>query len=247
MRGKKLTYTQKSCLSKAGKLMYETGMLQRGARIGVAVSGGMDSWVLLQVLLLQQKKLPFPVELFVLHINPGFDPHNHAPLVDWLFRNGVAGHIAVTDMGLRAHSPENRKNSPCFFCSRHRRKMLFQLVKKYRLSHLAMGHNSDDMVQNFFMNLTYNGRVEGMFPRESYFHGEFQLIRPLLLVEKRLIHKSVREWDLPVWDNPCPSNGSSNRDHVQNWLEGLWKDNKRIKKNIFSGLQRWQMYANTQE
>lgn len=247
MQGKKLTYTQKSCLSKAGKLMYETGMLHPGARIGVAVSGGMDSWVLLQVLLLQQKKLPFSVEVCVLHINPGFDPHNHAPLVDWLSRNGVAGHVVVTDMGLRAHSSENRKNSPCFFCSRHRRKRLFQLVKQYHLSHLAMGHTADDMVQNFFMNLTHNGRVEAMFPRESYFQGEFQLIRPLLLVEKRLIQKSVREWNLPVWDNPCPSNGTSNRDQVQDWLEGLWKDNKRIRKNIFSGLQRWQLYANIQE
>ncbi|MCF8108240.1 MAG: tRNA 2-thiocytidine biosynthesis TtcA family protein [Desulfohalobiaceae bacterium] len=247
MQGKKLTYTQKSCLSKAGKLMYETGMLHPGARIGVAVSGGMDSWVLLQVLLLQQKKLPFSVEVCVLHINPGFDPHNHAPLVDWLSRNGVAGHVVVTDMGLRAHSSENRKNSPCFFCSWHRRKRLFQLVKQYHLSHLAMGHTADDMVQNFFMNLTHNGRVEAMFPRESYFQGEFQLIRPLLLVEKRLIQKSVREWNLPVWDNPCPSNGASNRDQVQDWLEGLWKDNKRIRKNIFSGLQRWQLYANIQE
>ena len=247
MRGKKLTYAQKSCLSKAGKLMYETGMLQPGARIGVAVSGGMDSWVLLQVLMLQQRKLPFSVELFVLHINPGFDSGNHTPLLDWLSVNGLAGHIALSDMGPRAHSAENRKNSPCFFCSWHRRKALFQLARKYGLSHLAMGHNSDDMVQNFFMNLTHNGRVEGMCPRESFFQGEFQLIRPLLLVEKPLIRKSARDWNLPVWPNPCPSNGSSNRDRVQAWLEDLWKDNKLMKKNIFSGLQRWHLYADIQE
>lgn len=247
MRGKKLNYAQKSCLSKTGKLMYESRMLKPGAKVGVAVSGGMDSWVLLKTLLIQKKRLPFSVDLMALHVNPGFDVQNHAPLLDWLSDNGLAGHVDVNDIGPRAHTSENRKNSPCFFCSWHRRKRLFQLAKKYSLSHIAFGHNSDDMVQNFFMNLTHNGRVEGMFPKETYFNGEFQLIRPLLLVEKRLIRKAVRDWSLPVWDNPCPSNGVTNRDRVQHWLEDLWSDNKRIRKNIFSGLQRWQMHENLPE
>lgn len=221
--------------------MYETQMLRPGARVGVAVSGGMDSWVLLQTLVLYKKKLPFAIELMALHINPGFDETNHAPLLDWLSEHGVSGHVELCDIGPRAHSSENRKNSPCFFCSWHRRKRLFNLVKQYGLSHIAFGHNCDDLVQNFFMNLTHNGRVEGMFPRESYFQGEFELIRPLILMEKRVIRKAVRAWNLPVWENPCPSDGETNRDRIQHWLEELWKDNKRIRKNIFSGLQRWQM------
>jgi tRNA(Ile)-lysidine synthase TilS/MesJ len=237
---KNLSYTQKSCVSKAGKLMFESRMLSPGARVGVAMSGGLDSWVLLLALLVQKRKLPFDLELMVLHVNPGFDSSNHFPLLDWVERVGLPVHVEVSDMGPRAHSSENRKNSPCFFCSWLRRKRLFELMSRYRLTHLAMGHNADDLVQTFFMNLCYAGRVEGIYPRETFFGGEFELIRPLLWVDKRLITKAAREWDLPVWSNPCPSAGSSKRSDVDQWLEALWTGNKRIRKNIFSALMRWQ-------
>lgn len=238
---KKLSFAQKSCLSKAGKLMYQTSMLRPGARLGVAVSGGMDSWALLQVLLLYRKKLPFRIELLILHINPGFCRSNHQPLLDWLRSSGLAGHVQLGDMGPRAHSTENKKNSPCFFCSWHRRKRLFYLVKKYALTHLALGHNADDLVQNFFLNIFYAGRIEGMYPRESYFQGEFELIRPLLLLEKRVIKKAVQDWKLPVWDNPCPFAEKSKRSETELWLQQIWRQDKRLRKNVFSALQRWQM------
>ena len=237
---KNLSYTQKSCVSKAGKLMFESRMLNPGARIGVAMSGGLDSWVLLLVLLVQRRKLPFDLELMVLHVNPGFDATSHLPLLDWLEQFGIPAHIDVSDMGPRAHSGENRKNSPCFFCSWLRRKRLFELMNRYSLTHLAMGHNADDLVQTFFMNICYAGRVEGMFPRETFFDGEFELIRPLLWVDKRLITKAAKEWKLPVRANPCPSAQDSTRSDVDDWLESLWKGKKRIRKNIFSGLMRWQ-------
>lgn len=241
MLRKKLTFAQKVCLSKTGKLMFSTKMLYPGARIGIAVSGGMDSWVLLKTLSLQKKKIPFPIELMALHVNPGFDLNNHQPLSDWLKESGLSGHIEIGDMGPRAHSKENRKNSPCFFCSWRRRKRLFQLVKKYRLSHIAFGHTADDLVYNFFMNLSYAGRVEGMLAKESFFQGEFLLIRPLLLVEKKFIQKAAQEWELPVWENPCPSEEKTKRSQVEEWVHNLGSGKKKIKKNIFSAIERWQL------
>ena len=244
-RRKKLTYTQKACLSKAGKLMYRNGMLWPGARIGVAVSGGVDSFLLLQIMLLHRIRLPFSVQLMALHINPGFDPDNHRPLRDWLRENGIAGHLEVGDMGPRAHSQENRKRSPCFFCSWRRRKRLFKLVKHYGLTHVALGHNADDLTENFFLNLAYSGRVEGMFGKETFFGGEFQIIRPLLLLPKKDIRKAVREWGLPVWENPCPSKDATKRTEISEWLESLCGGDRRIRKNIYSALTRWQMEQDT--
>ncbi len=81
MAREKYTYAQQVCIKSAGKTMQHTGMLYPGARIGVAVSGGMDSWVLLQVLRIRQRIVPFPFEIMALHVNPGFDPENHAPLL----------------------------------------------------------------------------------------------------------------------------------------------------------------------
>jgi tRNA(Ile)-lysidine synthase TilS/MesJ len=225
--------------------MLDSGMMRPKARIGVAASGGMDSWVLLQILTLHRRKLPFDIQLMILHINPGFDPANHYPLVDWAKQAGLPVHAETSDMGPRAHTAENRKNSPCFFCSWRRRKHLFQLVDTYGLTHLALGHTADDLVQTFFLNLLYQGRVEGLYAKESFFHGRFELIRPLLHVEKRLVRKAVGDWELPVWANPCPSAETSKRSEVDDWLQSLWAGNSKMRKSVYSALKRWEQSTPT--
>ena len=237
--GKKLTYLQKSCVAKAAKLMAESEMLYDGARRGVAVSGGVDSGLLLKLLTLIKKRIPFRIELMAIHINPGFDPKSHIPLVDWLKKQGVSSYVEVGDMGPRAHTEENQTNSPCFFCSWRRRKRLFELVNKFNLTHLALGHTGDDLVSTFFMNLFYNGRVESLYPKEIFFKGEFLLVRPLLLLEKAKILKVAKEWNIPVIANPCPFAQISNRSNIARFLEKIWTQDKRVKKNIFSALYNW--------
>lgn len=241
MPREKLSYAQKQCVTAAGKLMQQTAMIHPGARIGVAVSGGMDSWVLLQVLKLRQRIVPFRFEIMALHVNPGFDPHNHAALLPWLRANGVASHIEVTDHGPVAHSPANLRNSPCFYCAKLRRTRLFELCKQYGLTHLAFGHNADDMVTTFFMNLVQTGRVDGMSMKEAFFGGRLTVIRPMMLVEKPVIARAVKQWNLPVWTNPCPSAFDSRRSEMTAEVKELCKGSKFAKANIFNGLIRWQL------
>ena len=237
----KLTYAQQVCIKSAGKAMQRAGMIRPGARVGIAVSGGVDSWVMLEVLRRRQRIVPFRYDIMALHLNPGFDPHNHQPLVDYLKRYGVAGHIEVTDFGPRGHSPENRKNSACFYCAMLRRTRLFELCHQYRLTHLAFGHNADDLVTTFFMNMVQNGRVDGMKMADPFFRGELLVIRPMLLVEKADIIRAARQWNLAVWDNPCPSSGNSNRAVFQNKVKSLYGEDKMLKKNLFNALRKWQL------
>lgn len=237
----KLKYAQQSCLGLTGKIMQQAGMAWPGARIGLAVSGGIDSWVMLQVLRLRQRIVPFPFELFVIHLNPGFDPASHAPLAEWLRAHGVAGHLETTDFGPRAHSPENRKKSPCFFCAWHRRKRLFDLCQQYNLTHLALGHNSDDLVATFFMNMLGAGKIHGLLPKESYFGGRLTMIRPLLLLDKSTITQACHQWRLPVWTNDCPSKDSTARSATLRAALDLCGKDKRIRTNMFNALRRWQM------
>jgi len=225
----------------AGKLMQTTRMVDSGARVGVAVSGGMDSFVLLKVLQIRQRIVPFPFSIMALHVNPGFAPENHAALLPWLAAHGVAGHIEVADHGPRAHSGENRKRSTCFYCAMLRRKRLFELCNQYGLTHLAFGHNADDLVSTFMLNLCQTGRVEGMTMREPFFQGRLAVIRPLLLVEKKLIRKAAEQWKLPLWDNPCPSAGVSKRAEIMQDMDRLCAGHKARRKNIFNALCRWQL------
>lgn len=237
----KLTFAQKKCVSTVGMLMQKISMAGAGARIGVAMSGGVDSFLLMKVLTIRKAILPFPIELMALHVNPGFDPKSHAPLVTWCEEHGLAAHIELTDHGPRAHSEENRKNSACFFCSMLRRKRLFDLCREYNLTHLAFGHNADDLVTTFFMNVVQNGRVDGMNAAEDFFGGRLKVIRPALFLEKSFIRTAARQWELPVWANDCPSAGNTRRAEVEEWVKLETGKHKRIRHNVFNALTRWQL------
>lgn len=236
-----LSYHQEHCVRSAGKLMQVTEMVHPGARIGVAVSGGVDSWVLLKTLLIRQRIVPFPFEVMALHVNPGFDRHNHAPLIPWLSANGLSGHIEVSDHGARAHSEENRRRSPCFYCALLRRKSLFLMCQQYGLTHLAFGHTAEDLATSFLMNAFEAGNIMGMSMKEPFFEGRLTVIRPLLQVEKKYIIKAARQWDLPVWENPCPSAGKTSRKTLMDDLDTFCQGHKSRKRNFFNALGRWQL------
>ena len=241
VRTRDLGYAQRVCVAKAGKLMMQTGQLAPRARVGLAVSGGVDRLVMLAVMAIRRRIVPFPVELLLLHLNPGFDPQNHEPLAALCADLGVPAHIEVTDYGPRAFSEENKKNSPCFYCAWLRRKRLFDLCARYNLSHLAFGHNADDLAATFFLNLFQNGRVDGLSGRESFFGGRLTVIRPLLLVDKPTIVRAAKAWELPVFSNPCPMAGKSMRHEAETWVRTICAGGKKRGVNLHHALGRWQL------
>lgn len=245
VKAEKATYAQKVCVGQAGKLMRQLEMLSPGSRVGVAVSGGVDSFVMLNVLRLRQRIVPFRFDVLALHVNPGFAPASHTPLIDWCAAKGVALHAEVTDHGPRAHSPENRKASACFYCAMLRRTRLFQLCESYGLTHLAIGHNADDLASTFFMNVFQTGRVQGLSACEPFFGGKLTMIRPLLTVEKEHIKRAARQWELPIWANPCPSAGATRRTDFEEWLKQMYAKDKRYRANTFGALTRWQIDASS--
>mgnify|MGYP003585166866 CR=1 FL=1 len=239
MTRERYTFAQESCLRLTGKLMQRLEMLHPGARVGVAISGGVDSWALLKVLALRRGIVPFPFEIMALHVNPGFEPDNHEIMGEWLASNGISAHLEVSDHGPLAHSAENMSNSPCFYCARLRRKRLFSLCRDYKLTHLAFGHTAEDLVTNFFMNMIQGGRVDGLAAKDAFFGGELMVIRPMLLLEKPMIIKAARDWGLPVRKNPCPSSDSCRRSVIGREMDGLFAVHKGARRNIYNALRRW--------
>lgn len=235
------SYAQQYCLKKAGLALQATSAIWPGCRIGVAVSGGVDSLTLLYAMLRRQKVLPFSVEIMALHLNPGFDCSNHLHLGKWLAQSGVSSHIEITDFGPRAHSDENRKKSPCFYCAWLRRKRLFELCRQYKLSHLAIGHNADDLAATFMLNTFRNARIQGLVINESFFGGSLHMIRPLLLVEKKYILQAARQWQLPVFENACPSSGKTSRTEMEKILANICNFLPGARRSLINGLCRWQL------
>lgn len=241
MSREKYSFAQQTCIKKSGLVLHKTGALWPGSRVGIAVSGGVDSFVMLKVMKIRRAVLPFSMEIMALHCNPGFDRQNHGPLLPWLAEEGIAGHIEVDDFGPRAHSDENRGKSACFRCAWLRRKRLFELCARYKLTHLAIGHNAEDLLATFLLNFCRNGRVAGMGMNESFFGGTLHVIRPLLVVEKRYIRQAARQWDLPVWENPCPSSGFTARTGTNDILAAIREILPNSPRSMLNGICSWQL------
>jgi len=219
-----------------GQAVSDWTMINQDDRIMVGVSGGKDSLVLLHLLHSLKQKAPVAFELLPVHVDPGFEGSFSSRLkayIDGHYPQGLQ--VETTDFGIVAHSEENREN-PCFLCSRLRRKRLFELAKQWGCKKIALGHHKDDLIETLFINIFYSGKIGTMKPKQSFFKGELDIIRPLSYVEGDQIERLAVVLGIPIFDNPCPSAGQTKRTEVRQMLEQLYKQNRHIKGNIFRAM-----------
>jgi tRNA 2-thiocytidine biosynthesis protein TtcA len=225
----------KKIFKKLGRAIRHYGLIEGGERIAVAVSGGKDSLSLLWLLRERLRWVPQPYELIAVHLDMGF-AGSRPEAVEAFCRNlEIPFHFEQTDYGVQAHGPENREN-PCFLCARLRRRRLFEMAHTLDCSKLALGHNQEDILETFFLNLFFGGQISTMVPRQVLFKGALTLIRPLTLLGEQEIKGLVQRRAWPEIINPCPSAGRSSRHEVKKLLEEGYALNPKIKGNIFNAL-----------
>lgn len=218
-----------------GKAIHRYGLIQNGDRILVGVSGGKDSLALLHLLNERRQRVPIQYELMAVHIDLGFDLGRTDILRDWFETRGLSYHLEFTNIGKRAHSPENREN-PCFLCSWERRKLMFQLADRFNCNKIALGHHKDDIIETLLLNIFYSAEISTMVPLQILFQGKITLIRPLALLEEKKIERFAKEMGFPVGSSDCPSSGKTKRKEVKELIETLEKKNRRVKGNLFRAL-----------
>lgn len=211
-------------------------MLREGDHVLVAVSGGKDSLALLRLLQERLRRIPITYRITGIHIDPGFGSDSSPRMKRFFEEEGVDHEILSSDIGPRAHGPENREN-PCFLCSRLRRKILFERAKALGCNKIALGHHKDDLIETFFINLFFGASISTMLPVQPFFNGDVTVIRPLFLTEERLIQRYARDMGWPEIDLGCPTAGSSKRQEIKAMLRGFYRTNRKIKGNIFHALQ----------
>lgn len=226
---------KKRILHGTGKAIHDWEMISDEDRILVGVSGGKDSQTLLHLLSALQKKAPVRFDLVPVHIDPGFQGSFVGGLKTHVDENYDSLQVEYTDFGVKAHAAENREN-PCFLCSRLRRNRLFEIAREMGCKKIALGHNKDDLIETLFLNIFYAGKIGTMKPKQSFFSGALDIIRPLAYVEKEDIVRFSRMEKLPEFVNNCPSAGLTKRSEVREMLEGLYRKNKNIKGNIFRAM-----------
>lgn len=219
-----------------GKAIFDWGMINGNEKIIVGVSGGKDSLVLLNLLYSIKKKAPVDFEILPVHIDAGFDGSFADELARYIEHTHGAAKIEYKTYGVLAHSPENKEN-PCFLCSRLRRNRLFEIAREEGCGKIALGHHKDDIIETLFINMFYSGKMAAMKPRQSFFNGTLDIIRPLSYLEKKDIVKFAQSVGLPEFKNNCPSADKTKRVEIRSMLEDLYKHNRNIKGNIFRSLR----------
>lgn len=218
-----------------GKAIHDYNMIMDKENILVCVSGGKDSLALLNILFSFQKKAPVDYNIFPVYIDLGFKNSFAKELKAYVNEHYGPLRIEYTDYGVYAHS-ENNKVNPCFLCSKLRRKRFFEIAQELGCQKIALGHNKDDIIETFFINMLYAGRLDTMKPGQSFFDDKFQIIRPLSYLDKDEIIEFCLKSDFPEFVNSCPSDGMSKRETIRDLLNNLYNENGHVKRNIFKAM-----------
>lgn len=189
-----------------GSAIMDYQMIEEGDRVMVCLSGGKDSYALLDILLKLQEKAPVNFEVFAVNLDqkqPGF-PEDILP--NYLTSIGVKFEIIEQDTYsvVKRVIPEGK--TTCSLCSRLRRGILYQYAKDHGFNKVALGHHRDDMVETLFMNMFFGGTMKSMPPKLKSDDGENILIRPLAYCEESDLIKYAEMRDFPII--PCNLCGS---------------------------------------
>jgi tRNA 2-thiocytidine biosynthesis protein TtcA len=213
-------------------------MLQQGDRLLVSVSGGADSLTLLTLFLDPKIAVTEDISLVAVHLDMGFEGplgEGWSRLERHFQQVGCEYIMERTEIGIRAHSAENRKN-PCFLCSRLRRKRLFEIGDQAGCNKIVLGHHKDDIVETFFLNVLFGREVSTMVPNQEVFSGKFRIIRPLAYIDESLLKAFAQESQLPVLIDFCPTRCTSHRALIKKMLAHLERDQPGIRNNVFMAL-----------
>ncbi|MEO7549182.1 MAG: tRNA 2-thiocytidine(32) synthetase TtcA [Ramlibacter sp.] len=197
---------EKRLCRQVGQAIVEFNMIEAGDRVMVCMSGGKDSYAMLDILQKMQQRAPVDFELIAVNLDqkqPGFPEH---VLPEYLAKTGVPFHIENQD----TYSIVKDKIAPgktmCSLCSRLRRGILYRVADELGATKIALGHHRDDILQTFFLNMFFGGKLKGMPPKLVSDDGRHIVIRPLAHVAEKDLVRWADHRQFPII--PCTLCGS---------------------------------------
>jgi tRNA 2-thiocytidine biosynthesis protein TtcA len=209
----------------AGRAIADFGMIEEGDKVMVCLSGGKDSYTLLDILLQLRKKAPVRFSLTAVNLDqkqPGFPEH---VLPDYLRALGVDFHVIEQDTYSVVSRVIPEGKTMCSLCSRLRRGALYTYAEQNGFTKIALGHHRDDLVATFFLNLFFHAKLSGMPPKLLSDDGRHVVIRPLAYASEDDIATYAEARGFPIIPcNLCGSQENLQRKQVKRMLEAWEKE-----------------------
>jgi tRNA 2-thiocytidine biosynthesis protein TtcA len=221
-----------------GSAIADFNMIEEGDKVMVCLSGGKDSYTLLDILMHLQKTAPIRFDILAVNLDqkqPGFPEHI---LPKYLTELEVPFHIIENDTYsvVKRVIPEGQ--TTCSLCSRLRRGSLYGYAKQQGVTKIALGHHRDDILETFFLNIFYAGKLKAMPPKLLSDDGNNIVIRPLAYCKEKDIQKYAEFKAFPIIPcNLCGSQENLQRQVMKKMLENWDKNTPGRLESIFSSLQ----------
>jgi tRNA 2-thiocytidine biosynthesis protein TtcA len=210
---------EKRIRRQVGQAIGDYNMIEDGDRVMVCLSGGKDSYTMLDILMSLQKAAPISFELVAVNLDqkqPGFPAHI---LPQYLEELGVSYQIVTEDTYsiVKEKTPEGK--TTCSLCSRLRRGILYRTAKELGATKIALGHHRDDIIETLFLNMFHGGKLKSMPPKLKSDNNEHVIIRPLAYAKEKEIEEFSQLKGFPIIPcNLCGSQENLERQNIKKML-----------------------------
>src|ERR671922_1247052 len=223
---------------KTTKAITDFNLIEDGDRIMVGLSGGKDSWALMQTLDNLRRKAPIRFSLVAVNVDSGYKDFKHGAIAKACEERGWEYRIEHTSIGDVMDDILDAGATPCSLCARLRRGVLYRIASEVGATKIALGHHLDDFVETLLLNLFFAGALKAMPARLVSDNGEHVVVRPLVYVGEDEARLYTKQCGLPIIGCCCPACGdlSLQRQRVKRLIAELQLEHPDIKNSMLRAL-----------
>ncbi|HUF46362.1 MAG TPA: tRNA 2-thiocytidine(32) synthetase TtcA [Vicinamibacterales bacterium] len=215
-------------------------LIEDGDRVMVGLSGGKDSWALIEVLDQLRRRAPIQFSLVAVNVNSGYQNFRHDLVTGACEARGWECHVEHTTIGAVIDDVLDDGETPCSLCARLRRGVLYRLADSVGATKIALGHHLDDFIETLLLNLFFQGSLKAMPARLVSDNQKHIVIRPLVYITEAEARAYTQEVGLPVIGCCCPACGdlSLKRQRLKRLIAELEVEHPDIKHSMITALGR---------
>jgi len=223
---------------KVTKAITDYSLIEDGDRVMVGLSGGKDSWALIQILDVLRRRAPISFGLVAVTVDSGYDGYRHDLISKTCAQRGWECRIVHTGIGEAIDDLLGDNATPCSLCARFRRGVLYRLASEVGATKVALGHHLDDFIETLLLNLFFAGTLKAMPARLVSDNGQHVVVRPLVTVTEAEARSYAREQQLPIVGCCCPACGDLGlqRQRVKRLIAELEVEHPEIKSSMIRAL-----------